>query len=163
MLPLFSRAGNNLTLIFSLSICSKNLVMLISSWIVQKTGIRIQFDIETVLFGLLSDSDKIINLIIMLVKRCIFSYSRKNLPFTFNDITAYLQSYYSCEKKCLALKTFWRDGQNGNAFLIDYTNNLLDVKSIIKIHVQFMLYYPKLSECKYESCNCPHSCMSICV
>ena len=40
-----------------------------------KTGKRIQFDIETIIFGQMSD-DKLINLIIMLVKKCIFSFSR---------------------------------------------------------------------------------------
>ena len=48
----------------------------LSFWILQKTGKRIHFDKETVILGQMSD-DKIINLIIMLVKKCIFHYQGK--------------------------------------------------------------------------------------
>jgi hypothetical protein len=79
----------------------------LSSWILQKTGTRVQFDLQSVLFGLLSDCDKIINLIIILVKRCIFSFSRKKSPFTFNDVTAYICNHIIIMKrKYLALKSF---------------------------------------------------------
>jgi hypothetical protein len=40
----------------------------------------------------------------MLVKRCIFSFSRKKLPFF--DVTAYLQSYYYYEKKIFSFEVF---------------------------------------------------------
>jgi exonuclease III len=83
-----------------------NIWSCLSSWIFQKTRKRLQFDIQTVIFGLMTPHDKIINLIIMLVKRCIFSFSRKNLPFTFNNILASLKSYFSYEKKMLSSDVF---------------------------------------------------------
>ena len=66
---------------------------------------RIHFDKETVIFGKMSD-DKIINLIIILVKKCIFSLSRKKNLVTFTDIVRYLQTYNTNEKKCLKLRYF---------------------------------------------------------
>ena len=84
----------------------------LSFWILQKTGKRIHFDKETVILGHMSD-DKIINLIIMLVKKCIFSLSRKKNLITFTDIVRYLQTYYAYEKKCLKLRYFLRGGQIG--------------------------------------------------
>ena len=53
--------------------------------------------------------DKIINLIIMLVKKCIFSLSRKKNLITFTDIVRYLHM----KKKCLKLRYFLRGGQIG--------------------------------------------------
>ena len=79
--------------------------------ILQNTGKRIHFDKETVIFGQMSDK-KIINLIIKLVKECIFSLSRKKNLIIFTDIVRYLQTYYAYEKKCLKLRYFWR-GQIG--------------------------------------------------
>ena len=61
----------------------------------QKTGKRINFD--KVIFGQMPD-DKIIHLIIMLVKKRIFSLSRKKNLITFTDIVRYLHTYYAYEK-----------------------------------------------------------------
>ena len=62
----------------------------------KKPGKRIQLDKETVILV------KMINLIIMLVKKCIFSFSRKKNTITFTDIVANLQTYYLYgEKRCI--------------------------------------------------------------
>ena len=43
----------------------------------------------------------------MLVKKCIFSFSRKKNSITFTDIVANLQTYYLYgEKRCLILMYF---------------------------------------------------------
>ena len=43
--------------------------------------------------------DKIVSLIIMLVKKCISSFSRKKNSIAFTDSATYLQTYYLSEKK----------------------------------------------------------------
>ena len=50
--------------------------------------------------------DKIIHLIIMLVKKRIFSLSRKKNLITFTDIVRYLRTYYAYEKKMFETEVF---------------------------------------------------------
>ena len=80
-----------------MSTCCKNLVNPVLLDFAKDRKKRIHFDKETVIFGKMSD-DKIINLIIILVKKCIFSLSRKKNLVTFTDIVRYLQTYNTNEK-----------------------------------------------------------------
>ena len=69
----------------------------LSFWILKKIGKRIQFNKETVIYVQMSD-EKIINLSIMSVKKCIFSLSRNKKSIFFIDIVRHLQTYYAYEK-----------------------------------------------------------------
>lgn len=75
--------------------------LLMSDWIFRKSGERIVFDAKTVIFGVPEKKYLAINLIIMLVKRHIFSQSRKSANIAFENIVKYLQNYYSLEKLML--------------------------------------------------------------
>ena len=59
----------------------------------------------------------------MLVKKCIFSLSKKKNLITFTDIVRYLQTYYmyAYEKSCLKVRYFWRGGQIGIFSLNDHS------------------------------------------
>lgn len=72
-----------------------------SDWIFRKSGERIVFDAKTVIFGVPEKKYLAINLIIMLVKRHIFSQSRKSANIAFENIVKYLQNYYFLEKLML--------------------------------------------------------------
>ena len=112
MFYLFTRARIYYPFIFSLPTCCKNFVKL-AFLDFAKIGKRIQFDKEPFIFGQMSD-DKIINLIVMLDTKCIFSLSRKKNSITFIDIVRYLQTYYAYEKKIFETDVFLKRWSNWN-------------------------------------------------
>ena len=62
---------------------------LLQDRILQKTGKTFKFDLCAVILGLPKE-DKVVNLIIMLVKQYIFQQSRKNNSIIFQNIINHL-------------------------------------------------------------------------
>jgi hypothetical protein len=67
----------------------------LSRWIFEKSGKNVEFNVQTVVFGLYIG----LNFVNLLVKKYIFQYSRKNVIFEFDNVVKYLYNYYILEEK----------------------------------------------------------------
>ena len=77
----------------------------IGDWILQKTNHNIDFNAQVVLFGRKGNHNKILNLIILLIKYVIFQKTRTEQNFSIEDIKRYISSYYQMERKLFTLKS----------------------------------------------------------
>jgi hypothetical protein len=58
----------------------------LSNWIFEKSGKRMEFNVQTIIFGFPEKENMLLNFIILLVKRYIFQYSRKNVNIDFKNV-----------------------------------------------------------------------------
>jgi hypothetical protein len=80
----------------------------LSDWIFQKSGKRMEFNVQTVIFGFSEKENMVLNLIILLVKRYIFQCSRKDVNIDFNNVLVCIHNYYTLERKLTELTFYQR-------------------------------------------------------
>ena len=80
----------------------------LSDWIFEKSGKRMEFNVQTVIFGFSEKDNMVLNLIIPLVKKYIFQYSRKNVNIDFNNVLICIHNYYILEGKLTELTFYQR-------------------------------------------------------
>ena len=93
------------TIVHILFTCSKvsTIWSLLEDWVFEKTGKTFEFDLCAVILGL-PNEDKVVNLILLLVKQYIFQQSRKTNSLVFQNIIKYLFVYYKLEEKLYVAK-----------------------------------------------------------
>ena len=77
----------------------------LEDWIQHKSGKIVNFSPSVVLLGT-QDKDIGLNMIILLVKKYIYQYSRKKCNINFASVQTYITSYYKLEKKLYSNDSF---------------------------------------------------------